>query len=346
MLVEEAVANGARFTRACAVLGLAARTLQRWVTSDGDGRRGPNRPPANKLSDADRRKVIAVATSPEFRDSSPKQIVPQLADRGIYLASESTMYRVLHDAELQHHRGRTRPPLPRPREHRADGPWQLASWDITYLPSNVRGQFFYLYLVEDVWSRKILGWAVHEAESATYAAALVERIRDEASPDADLAGWVLHADNGGPMKGATMLATLQRLGVVPSFSRPSVSDDNPYVESLFRTAKYCPHFPLRRFESVDDARAWVAAFVGWYNEEHLHSGIGFVTPSDRHDGRDVEILARRRATYARARQRHPERWARATRPWTRPDIVTLNPATGGATSADRLAARHFTRQQP
>jgi len=338
MLVEEAVASGARLSEACATAGLSARTLQRWVTSDGDGRRGPNRAPANKLSDAERRKVIAVATGPEFRDASPKQIVPLLADRGVYVASESTMYRVLHDADLQHRRGRTRPPTPRPREHRADGPWQLASWDITYLPSCVRGQFFYLYLVEDVWSRKILGWAVHDVESAEYSAALVERIRVEAGSGVDLAGWILHSDNGSAMKGATMLATLQRLGVVPSFSRPRVSDDNPYVESLFRTAKYCPHFPLRRFDSIDDARSWVAAFVGWYNDEHQHSGIGFVAPSDRHAGRDVAILAARRATYARARERHPERWARATRQWARPTIVTLNPTAGSGASSDRLAA--------
>jgi putative transposase len=334
MLVEEAVAQGARLARACEVLGLAARTLQRWVTSDGDGRHGPNRAPANKLSDAERRKVIAVATSPEFRDASPKQIVPMLASRGVYVASESTMYRVLHDAELQHRRGRARPPNARPREHRADGPWQLASWDITYLPSYVRGQFFCLYLVEDVWSRKILGWAVHDVESATHAATLVERIRDEAGPGVDLAGWILHADNGSAMKGATMLATLQRLGVVPSFSRPRVSDDNPYVESLFRTAKYCPHFPLRRFNSIDDARAWVTAFVIWYNGEHLHSGIGYVAPSDRHAGRDFAILAARRVTYAQARNRHPERWARHTRSWTRPEIVTLNPAAGTVSNTE------------
>jgi transposase InsO family protein len=338
MLIEEAVANGARLSQACTTAGLSARTLQRWVTSSGDGRRGPKRAPANKLSDAERRKIVAVATSPEFRDASPKQIVPQLADRGIYIASESSMYRVLHDAELQHHRGRARAPMPRPREHRADGPWQLASWDITYLPSCVRGQFFYLYLVEDVWSRKILGWAVHDVESADYAAALIERIREEVGPGIDLAGWILHSDNGSAMKGATMLATLQRLGVVPSFSRPSVSDDNPFVEALFRTAKYCPHFPLRRFSSIEDAAAWVSNFVAWYNDQHHHSGIGFVAPSDRHAGRDVAILAARRATYARARERHPERWARATRPWSRPAIVTLNPVAGSGANSDLLAA--------
>jgi putative transposase len=197
MLVEEAVANGARHVAACAVLGLTARTLPRWVTQPVDSRRGPNHVPANKLTDQERRKLVEVATSPEYRDCSPKQIVPLLADRGTYLASESTFYRVLHDDKLQHRRGRARAPSHRPREHTADGPWQVASWDITYLRSQVRGQFFYLYLVEDVWSRKILGWDVHEAESAEFAAALVERIRLEAL-DHDLAGWVLHSDNGAP----------------------------------------------------------------------------------------------------------------------------------------------------
>jgi transposase InsO family protein len=236
---------------------------------------------------------------------------------------------------MQHHRGRSRPPVSRPREHVADGPWQLGSWDITYLRSRVRGQFFYLYLVEDVWSRMIIGWEVHDIECNELAAALIERIRRE-NPGVDLRGWVLHSDNGGPMKGATMLATLQRLGVVPSFSRPSVSDDNPFVESLFRTLKYCPEYPSSGFACVEQARLWVAKFVAWYNNEHQHSGIGFVTPAARHAGDDVAILAARRDTYARARARHPERWSRHTRAWKRPATVTLNPENH--TEAERLAS--------
>ena len=172
-------------------------------------------------------------------------------------------------------------------------------------------------------SRKILGWDVHESESSDHAARLVERVRQHAGRD--LAGWVLHSDNGGPMKGATMLATLQRLGVVPSFSRPRVSDDNPFAESLFRTLKYRPAYPVAGFASLDDARQWVAAFAHWYNHEHQHSGIGFVAPSDRHAGVDVEILAARRCVYARARRRRPERWSKEQRSWSRPAIVALNP---------------------
>jgi len=323
--VDEAVAAGACRTRACEVIGLPARTLQRWAHKSDDGRHGPKHTPANKLSEAERRQVVALATSTEFRDHSPKQIVPTLADRGQYLASESTFYRVLHEHGLQQHRGRARPPTPRPRGHAANGPWQLGAWDITYLRSHVRGQFFYLYLVEDVWSRKILGWDVHDNESTDFAADLIERIRDGAGSLVDLRGWVLHSDNGGPMKGATMLATMHKLGIVPSFSRPRVSDDNAYAEALFRTLKYCPQYPSKGFASVEDAREWVARFVAWYNDEHLHSSIGFVTPSSRHAGDDVAILVERRQTYEQARHRRPARWSRHTRPWARPEIVTLLP---------------------
>lgn len=337
-LVEEAVAAGARRAAACKVLGLPARTLQRWAHKSDDMRNGPKHTPANKLSAAERQKVLAIATSQEFCDRSPKQIVPTLADRNTYVASESTFYRVLRDACLQRHRGRARRPTPRPLGPAANGPWQLAAWDITYLRSHIRGQFFYLYLVEDVWSRKILGWAVHDHESSELAADLVESIREKAQPGVDLRGWILHSDNGGPMKGATMLATMQRLGIVPSFSRPRVSDDNAYAESLFRTLKYCPEYPARGFASVDAARLWVERFVAWYNEVHLHSGIGFVTPAARHAGEDVLLLARRRRVYEQARQQQPSRWSRHTRPWTRPETVTLIPESDriGPTRSSQL----------
>jgi transposase InsO family protein len=306
-------------------------------------RNGPKHVPANRLSAAERKKVVAIATSTEFRDQSPKQIVPTLADRGTYVASESTFYRVMREEGMQHHRGRSRAPTPRPLGPAANGPWQLGAWDITYLRRHTRGQFFYLYLVEDVWSRKIVGWAVHDVESTDLAADLIEQIRKD-NPDVDLRGWVLHSDNGGPMKGATMLATLQKLGVVPSFSRPRVSDDNAFVESLFRTMKYCPEYPSKGFASVEDARAWVGRFVAWYNEQHLHSGIGFVTPASRHARNDIALLARRRAVYATARGRQPTRWSRHARPWARPEVVTLIPESDriSLTRSDRIAAEQVT----
>lgn len=136
----------------------------------------------------------------------------------------------------------------------------------------------------------------------------------------------LHADNGGPMKGSTMKATLERLGVIPSFSRPRVSDDNPYSESLFRTMKYRPKYPSGPFDTIGQAQDWVDDFVRWYNTRHLHSAIRFVTPDDRHYGREEPILANRREVYEKARRRHPNRWSRRTRNWDPLRLVWLNPA--------------------
>ena len=332
-LCDEAVQQGARRHQAAAMLGLTGRTLERWRNAPAadDARRGPRQAPANKLSPDEEQTIVAVVTSPDFRDQSPKQIVPQLADRGIYVAAEATFYRVMRRHGLSGRRGRARPPTKRPREHVATAPWQVACWDITYLRTQQRGSYFYLYLIIDVWSRMILAAVVHASESAEHAAALAEQVREQRG--ASLQGWVLHADNGNAMKGATMLATLQRLGVVPSFSRPRVSDDNPYIEALFKTLKYCPQYPSSGFETVAAAQAWVDAFVEWYNTEHLHSAIGYVTPADRHAGNDLAMLANRRAVYHAAHRAHPQRWARGPRPWGRPDVVRLNPELQNQLSA-------------
>lgn len=158
------------------------------------------------------------------------------------------------------------------------GPNQVWSWDITYLPGPIRGTFFYLYLFVDVWSRKIVGAEVFGEECNAKASQLLRRICREKGLDPE--NLVLHSDNGGPMKGATMKATLEQLGVVASLSRPRVSNDNAFSEALFRTLKYRPGYPEGPFESLAHARLWVRSFVGWYNHEHLHSGIGFVTPSE------------------------------------------------------------------
>jgi putative transposase len=337
-LVAEAVRAGVRPARACAELGVSLRTVQRWRTPgrDEDRRSGPRTRPANALSSAERREVLSTMNSAAFRDLPPKQIVPQLADRGRYLASESTMYRLLRAEGQLVHRGRAKPPTRREvKEHAATAPNQVWSWDITYLKSALRGSFHYLYMVEDVWSRKIVGWAIHEEESMDLAAQLMRDICMKTGVDVN--GLVLHSDNGGPMKGSTMLATLQRLGVVPSFSRPGVSDDNPFSEALFRTMKYRPGYPGKPFASIEHARAWVTGFVGWYNSSHRHSGIRFVTPDERHTGRDVDILARRAALYEQARRRHPERWARSTRNWAPVGAVYLNPQQRDVT--DRSVAR-------
>jgi len=328
-LIEEAHDAGASKERACHELGIALRTYRRWTQEDGhvktDGRPQGERPvPANKLTAQEREAILEICNREEYRSMAPSQIVPALADQGIYLASESSFYRVLREAKQLQHRGREqqRRQISKPRGYRATEPNQVWSWDVTYLAAAITGLFFRLYLVMDIYSRKIVGWEIHENETAEHASVLIRKAC--LAEGIAEAGLVLHSDNGSPMKGATMLATLQRLGVVPSFSRPSVSDDNPYSESLFRTLKYTPAYPSKPFESLGAARDWVQTFVRWYNELHRHSGIRFVTPAERHSGKDREILAYRVTVYAAAKQRHPGRWSRETRNWLPIDEVWLN----------------------
>lgn len=327
-LIDEAVAAGARRQAAVELLGLKMRTVQRWAKqgAGGDDRRhGAGSEPCNKLSPEERQTVLDTVNKPAYRDLSPHQIVPRLLDEeGRYLASESTIYRILREEKQLAHRQRSQPPTyVRPYAYEARGPNEIWSWDITWLPGPVRGTFFYAYIILDVWSRKIVGADVFAEERTEHAAQLFEQTCRELGLDPE--GLVLHADNGSPMKGATMLATLQKLGVMPSFSRPHVSDDNPFSEALFRTMKYRPEYPSLPFESLAQARQWLAQFVYWYNNEHRHSAIRYVTPEQRHQGLDVDILERRKRLYAQAKQRNPHRWARNTRDWSLIDIVLLNP---------------------
>ena len=328
-MVDEAVASGARQARACEVISLDERTLQRWrkdqAAGVGDRRPARLQTPKNQLSELERQHLLRVANSPEFGHLSPSQIVPRLADQGEYVASESTFYRVLKDANQLKHRGADKPAKPRgkPRALCATAPGELVSWDITYLPTQVMGVYFYLYLFLDIYSRKIIGWQVYESESSELASEVMRDIceREQIAPNQ----VVLHSDNGSPMKGATMLAMLQTLGVMPSFSRPACSNDNPFSESIFKTMKYRPFYPKRPFDSLMAARQWVGKFVHWYNEEHRHSAVRFVTPSQRHAGQDAALLGKRADVYEAARARHPHRWSGATRNWQPVTVVHLNP---------------------
>jgi transposase InsO family protein len=291
--------------------------------------------PSNKLSALERERIVAVANSEEFGHLPPGQIVPRLADRGQYIACESTFNRVLKAENQIKHRGAERPAQPRskPRALSATAPDELFSWDITYLPTRVMGIYFYLYLFMDIFSRKIVGWQIYETESSELASEVVRDIcaRENIAPNQ----VVLHSDNGSPMKGATMLATLQVLGVRPSFSRPAVSNDNPFSESLFKTMKYRPAYPQRAFETLLAARQWVGTFVQWYNHEHRHSAIRFVTPGERHAGTDTALLTQRVQVYEAAKARHPERWSGATRNWEPIRVVHLNPDQRVARKGDR-----------
>jgi len=336
-LVAEAIDAGARQDRACAAICLSGRTLQRWQRDRSCGDQRPLRvqTPKNGLKPLERERLLAVVNSTEFGHLPPSQIVPRLADRGQYIASESTIYRVLKAENQLKHRGPERPAQKRhkPRALCATAPAQLFSWDITYLPTLIKGIYFYLYLFMDIFSRKIVGWQVYEAESSELAGEVMRDIcTRESIPPHQV---VLHSDNGSPMKGATMLATLQALGVMPSFSRPAVSNDNPFSESLFKTLKYRSTYPQRPFENLLAARQWVGTFATWYNDEHRHSAIGFVTPAQRHEGLDTALLRQRVEVYEAAKKRHPERWSGTTRNWQPVGAVHLNPDQHADKKADQ-----------
>lgn len=324
-LIHAAVEQGARKLKACEILGITLRTVQRWEKNGvEDKRKNNNKTPANKLSEFERHRILHTANSEEFRDLPPSQIVPILADRGEYVASESTFYRIFKEAGQNAHRSKSNPRKNKaPETLTATRPNQVWSWDITYLPAPIRGQHWYLYMHMDIYSRKIVGWSVHETENSEYASAVLQAacMAEQVAPNQ----LTLHSDNGSPMKGAIMLSKMQELGVMSSFSRPSVSNDNPFSESLFRTCKYRPDYPEKPFETVDKAREWVADFVLWYNTKHLHSGLRFVTPQDRHQERDKTILTARHEVYQEAYRQRPERWAKGTRNWSMVGAVKLNP---------------------
>ena len=315
-------------------MGISDRTYQRWslVPGQEDLRQGPVTRSAHALTEEERRRIVEISSTQEFQDKSPHQIVPILADRGEYVASEASFYRVLKANKLLAHRGRSKPRnVGRPRAYEATKPRQLFSWDITYLKNNIKGQYFYLYMFMEVYSRKIVGWEIHERESPDYSSILLRKTCESEGIDRDQ--LVVHADNGGPMKGATILATMQKPGVMPSFSGPSVSNDNPFSEALFKTMKYCSQFPSEPFISIESAGEWVSAFVLWYNDEQLHSGISFMTPSSRQSGADELILANRDEVYRRARENKPLRWSSKTRNWEKIKTVKLNWLKDGVRSA-------------
>ena len=284
------------------------------------------RSPSHKLSEPEVEQILEVINQTEFKSLPPSQIVPRLADQGVYLASESTFYRIMHQHKQQHHRGRSQKPSSKPlTSHCAIKPNQVWMWDITWLPGPVKGIFFYLYLILDLFSRKIVGWEIWDEESSEYASQLMRRTVLKEQCVIRKSPLILHSDNGSPMKGSTLLETLYSLGITPSRSRPRVSNDNPYAESIFRTCKYRPDFPVKGFQSRDEAREWTLRFVDWYNTTHRHSGLKFLTPNQRHQGQSEKIFAKRKQVYEAAKAKHPSRWSREIRDWDLKEQVWLNP---------------------
>lgn len=329
-LIAAARCEGARLEEACAVVGITVRTHQRWVR-DGDVREDQRRlitraAPSNALSAAEVQEILNAAHRADFASLPPEQIVVRLMDEEqVYLGSVSSFYRILRRQDELCHRGRAkaRKRQKRPTTHHAYGPNQVWSWDCTWLPGPVKGTYYYLVMIIDIFSRKVVGWEAFLHESSANAQCVLERaVLAEQVKHQPL---VLHADNGSAFKSATLLEKLRDLNIDASFSRPRVSNDNAYSEALFRTCKYVPSYPSNGFASLSSAREWVHPFVHWYNHQHRHSGIRFVTPAERHAGRDTAILHRRHALNEAARLKNPSRWSGATRNWQRIESVALNP---------------------
>ena len=334
MLIDEAVTAGAGLSKACERIGITERTYYRWKAllskfDSYEDRRSyaDHSNPVNKLTPTERQEVIDTCNTERFASLPPCQIVPALADEGKYIASERTFYRILHEAKMQNHRGRSQEPGKhhKPTSFCATAPNQVWTWDITYLNGPVKGYFYYLYLIIDIFSRDVVGWEVWEDQTAELASELIKKacLSQHRLSTAPL---VLHSDNGTPMKGATMLETLYALGITPSNSRPRVSNDNPYSESIFKTLKYRPNYQPKGFGTIEEARGWCAKFVKWYRYEHHHSGIKFLTAAERHAGKSEEILNKCHEVYEAAKAAHPERWnGRETRNWNNITEVYLNP---------------------
>ena len=313
------------------LLGVCRRTLRRWqldINRQGfslDRRKGAMRTVAHKFSAQERQTVIDTINDPRFADLPPGQIVAILAEEEQYVGSEMTIYRIMREEGLLNHRGRARQRR-KPRAVpmlEAKGIHQVLAWDITLVPGPVKGQYYYVYMVIDVWSRRILGAEVHEAECSKLAREFFDRVcRDEGiTSDAEA---VLHSDNGAPMRSSKLAAKMRELGISLSFSRPGVRNDNAYAESLFKTMKYHQSYPMRRFRDLNAVRIWIEGFVDWYNSEHRHSGIKYVTPNQRHFGEADAICAIRQQTYGRAMKKNPRRWSRPPRCWKQPEIVRIN----------------------
>jgi putative transposase len=245
------------------------------------------------------------ANSQRFRDMNPAQIVAILASEGTYLASESTLYRILRKQKaLEHRQHSKKPRATRPAQiYDVSSSDQVYSWDITWLKTDVRGIFNYAYTIIDLYDRSVVGWSIEENESDEHSARLFARV----VRDMKILPQIVHADNGHPMRGVTLAVFLDDLLISRSYSRPRCSNDNAFIESYHKTLKYTVGYP-KMFTSIENARSWYADFVHWYNTEHLHSGLGYVTPHQKRFGEAQAIHATRNQTIANAREKNPLRW--------------------------------------
>jgi len=312
--------------QACALLGASRATLYRRRRPARYGPAAPRPAPPNKLTEAERQRVLTVLRSAEYCDLAPAQVWARLLDDGVYLCSISTMYRLLAVAgeNRERRRQRTHPARQKP-ELIARRPNEVWSWDITKLQGPERGVYYELFVIIDIFSRYVVGWMVSPAETGELAEAFIaDTLQRHGIAPGQLS---LHADRGTSMTSKPVAQLLIDLGVARSHSRPHVSNDNPYSEAQFKTLKYCPAFP-GRFGSIHDARSFCAAFFDHYNHEHRHAGIGLHTPASVHYGTAAEIRAQRAVTLAAAYAANPARFGhRRPTPPTLPTVAWINEPT-------------------
>jgi transposase InsO family protein len=322
-LIQEAINHGASISEVCKTAEISRRTFERWKKSIlKDKRKGSKKKTAGKLQKEKKDEIVNICCNHEFKDSTPAVIYVTLLERGIYLASISTIYRVLRERNLIHHRTNRHAGTKqsRPPEVKASGPNQVWAGDITWLQTEIKGLFLYLYTIIDIWDKKIVGWQIHEEERREYSDVLFRRVlAEQGYPKVHL-----HSDNGNPMKGASLLAMLYELGCVNSYSRPRVSNDNAFIESFFGRMKTSIKYPSH-FKSRAHAQEWVANFLNWYNTERRHSGIQYFTPEQMRTGKYKELVRIRNATIMKAYKENPSRWRTKPKQWTEDFYVYLNP---------------------
>jgi putative transposase len=321
-LIGAAVKQGSRVKPACHISGISYRSYLRWKTDIViDQRKGSIKNVPRRLSKDESELFYEVANQKEYRELTPGQVVASLLDKEVYYGSERTLYRILKSHNALVNRSETRKPsrYQKPPELIAIGPNQVWSWDITWLKTDIKGIFLYAYVIIDIFSRKIVGWSIEKSESPDLAKSLYRRILSRGN----VRPRFVHSDNGGPMKGLSLVAFLTQMQVGLSFSRPRVSDDNPFIESFFKTVKYHVSYP-KAFTDISMARKWFADFINWYNERHQHSALGYVTPQQKHSGDDLNLFKKRQEVLNRAAVSHPERFVSGARKVQPERVVILN----------------------
>jgi putative transposase len=309
---------------ACRALGVAPATIYRRRKPPPPKPRKPRPRPSRSLAPAEREQILEELRSERFVDHSPAQVWATLLDEGRYLASERTMYRLLaaHGEVRERRDQRSHPAYTKP-ELLAERPNEVWSWDISKLLGPAKWTYYYLYVILDVFSRYAVGWTLQHRESTPVAQQLIAQAVDQQGIERDQ--LTLHADRGSSMTAKPLAFLLTELGVTKTHSRPYTSSDNPYSEAHFKTLKYRPGFP-KRFDSIEQARAFVRDFFDWYNHQHRHSGLGLHTPADIHYGRAEAVRDERQRVLTAAYQDHPERFVhgRPTPPKL-PTAAWINP---------------------